>query len=70
MRKLNTNKLKRWYRIKDHVVYDILTTKPTDKLINDYFYSEDVNLPYIELKYGFVDKNNNVQISNMYGKFK
>lgn len=60
MRKLSTNKLKRWYRIKDHVVYDILTTKPTDKLINDYFYSEDVNLPYIELKYGFVDKNNNL----------
>lgn len=53
---LKNKKAKRWYRIKDGVVYDILTTEPTSNMSADYIASTDANclLPYLKVYYGYM----------------
>lgn len=60
MRNLKNIPQKRWYRIKDGVIYDILKIQPSINITNDYIYSHDIidKLPRIKCLYGYVDANN------------
>lgn len=58
MKLLKTTPQKKWYRIKDGVIYDILSSQPSSKLSEDYIAYNDIRckLPFILLSYGFYDE--------------
>ena len=56
---LKKTPLKRWYRVKDNVVYDILTKEPNSEIVQDAipYNKHDNLLPRIKLTYGYYDNN-------------
>ena len=59
MRTLKNQPLQRWYRIKDGIVYNILTTQPSKEMLQDYKSTSELidYLPYIKITYGYLNSN-------------
>lgn len=62
MRNLKTTPQKKYYRHNNGIIYAITTVKPTKE---DYVTSEDLNLPYLLLTYGYYTTNDSGQITNV-----
>lgn len=68
---LKSTPLKRWYRVKDNIIYDILTKEPNKDIVTDAipwyinhgsqtsFIESASVLPRITFKYGYVNEDDN-----------
>lgn len=61
MRNLKTAHQNKYYRYNNGVIYNITTVKPTKE---DYITSEDLNLPYLLVTYGYYTINDSGEITS------